>query len=92
MQADVYKSDFEIERGDREKAHNVIEDYKFQLARLQEKIYQSEENCRHQEAEIYVLKAANIRHGEELRTLRFNQIYGHLPPEEATSAPPKPEV
>ena len=85
----MYKSDFEIERGDHEKAHNVIEDYKFQLARLQEKIYQSEENCRHQEAEIYVLKAANMRQGEELRILRLNQIYGHLPLEEA---PPKPEV
>ena len=57
----MYKADFEIERGDREKAHSVMENYKFQLAKLQEKFTQMEEQHQHQLAEMQ----------EELRKLHL---------------------
>ena len=69
----MYKTDFEIERGDREKAHSEIDNYKFQLAKLQEKFTQMEEQHRHQRAEMHVLKAATIRQAEELRKLHLER-------------------
>ena len=57
----MYKTDFDIERSDRVKAHNTIEDYKFQLEKLQRKVAELEEKRMHTQAELHVFKAANVR-------------------------------
>ena len=57
----MYKNDFQIERDDRVKAHEMVEDYKFQLKKLQQKFTEMEEKHKHQRAELHVLKAANAR-------------------------------
>ena len=57
----MYKTDFDIERSDRVKAHNTIEDYKFQLEKLQRKFAELEEKRMHTQAELHVFKAANVR-------------------------------
>ena len=57
----MYKTDFDMERRDREKAHNKIEDYKFQLEKLQQKFAELEEKHLHTQAELHVVKAAKAR-------------------------------
>lgn len=70
----MYQEDFKAERRDREKAHDDIENYKFQLTKLQEKFTQMEEKHRHQRAKMYVLKAATVRQAEELRKVHLERI------------------
>ena len=77
----MYKEDFEAERRDREKAHNDIDNYKFQLMKLQEKFTPMEERHRHQCAEMYVLKAATVPQAEELRKVRLERQFERLKPQ-----------
>ena len=84
----MYKADFEIERSDRVKAHDMLEDYRFQLKKLQQRFSETEERHRYGRAELHVVKAANARLLEKLKNLTpssFAHPHSGTPP----ALPPK---
>ena len=87
-QAQVYRSDFEIERRDRVNAHDKMEEYKFQLGKLQEKFTDMDLQRQHQQAALHIFKAANTKLRDNLSSVPPVPSASHTHCEASRHLPP----